>query len=304
MSEKYFGKRPAVAAQHMSVVVFISGCFDMLHAGHVEFFQRAAALGDQLYVALGSDRTVYDLKGRPPANSEGLSRGALLHGAKRGLCTSGPDLQRLRLSRLRTRVARHPSRHLCGERGWQHTGQAQTGAEFGHRVRGATAHTSRRPPPPLYHGPAQNRPTALPHRPGRRLARPKLLSSNTILAPSSPSPSNPPSNPRSNSTNVAWRLPSGAWATSTRRTAMKLRGNRLPAEDPHKLAYMLFCCDNPPGTEDISGAQDTIGLVYPGLARCDYNGAYWPSNTFCCNRGVIIGGNKLQMTQLAQIAGQ
>ncbi|MCP4168000.1 MAG: adenylyltransferase/cytidyltransferase family protein [Chloroflexi bacterium] len=43
----------------------MSGCFDMLHAGHVEFFQRAAALGDQLYVALGSDQTVYDLKGRP-----------------------------------------------------------------------------------------------------------------------------------------------------------------------------------------------------------------------------------------------
>ncbi len=54
-----------------SVVVFISGCFDMLHAGHVEFFQGAAALGDHLYVALGSDKTVYDLKGRPPINTEG-----------------------------------------------------------------------------------------------------------------------------------------------------------------------------------------------------------------------------------------
>ncbi len=53
-----------------SVVVFISGCFDMLHAGHVEFFQGAAALGDQLYVALGADRTVYDLNGRQPINSE------------------------------------------------------------------------------------------------------------------------------------------------------------------------------------------------------------------------------------------
>ncbi len=53
-----------------SVVVFISGCFDMLHAGHIEFFQRSAALGDQLYVALGCDRTIYDLKGRPPINTE------------------------------------------------------------------------------------------------------------------------------------------------------------------------------------------------------------------------------------------
>ncbi len=59
------------------MVVLISGCFDMLHAGHVEFFQGAAALGDQLYVALGSDQTVYDLKGRPPVNNEGLSRGSV-----------------------------------------------------------------------------------------------------------------------------------------------------------------------------------------------------------------------------------
>ncbi|MCP4167996.1 MAG: hypothetical protein GY759_19165 [Chloroflexi bacterium] len=59
----------------------------------------------------------------------------------------------------------------------------------------------------------------------------------------------------------------GAWATSTRRTAMILWGNRLPVEDPHKLAYILFCCDNPSGTEDISGVQDNIGLVFPGLER-------------------------------------
>ncbi len=57
---------------------------------------------------------------------------------------------------------------------------------------------------------------------------------------------------------------------------MKLWGNRLPVEDPHKLAYKLFCCDNPPGTEEISGAQDTIGLVFPGLTRSDYDGVYWP----------------------------
>jgi cytidyltransferase-like protein len=45
--------------------VFVSGCFDLLHSGHVEFLRRAAAYGD-LYVALGSDRTVYELKGRLP----------------------------------------------------------------------------------------------------------------------------------------------------------------------------------------------------------------------------------------------
>jgi cytidyltransferase-like protein len=43
--------------------IFVSGCYDMLHSGHVAFFQEAASLGD-LYVGLGSDKTVYNLKGR------------------------------------------------------------------------------------------------------------------------------------------------------------------------------------------------------------------------------------------------
>jgi hypothetical protein len=51
----------------------------------------------------------------------------------------------------------------------------------------------------------------------------------------------------------------------------------LPAGDPLKLAKMLFCYDNPPGTQIISGAQDTIGIVFPGLARSYYTGAYWPA---------------------------
>ena len=49
--------------------VFVSGCFDMLHSGHIEFFREAASFGD-LYVALGADQTVYELKGRVPVNSE------------------------------------------------------------------------------------------------------------------------------------------------------------------------------------------------------------------------------------------
>ena len=45
--------------------VFVSGCFDMLHSGHIRFLEKAAAYGD-VYVAIGSDRTVADLKGRAP----------------------------------------------------------------------------------------------------------------------------------------------------------------------------------------------------------------------------------------------
>ena len=53
----------------MAKKVFVTGCFDLLHSGHVAFFQEASAYGD-LYVALGSDQTVFDLKGRVPINDQ------------------------------------------------------------------------------------------------------------------------------------------------------------------------------------------------------------------------------------------
>ena len=53
----------------MSKKVFVSGCFDMLHSGHVAFFKEAATYGD-LYVGIGSDSTIAELKGRQTINSE------------------------------------------------------------------------------------------------------------------------------------------------------------------------------------------------------------------------------------------
>jgi FHS family L-fucose permease-like MFS transporter len=50
----------------------------------------------------------------------------------------------------------------------------------------------------------------------------------------------------------------------------------IPPGDPELLAKMLFSCDNPPGTSDISGSQDALGIVLPGLNRLDYGGNYWP----------------------------
>ena len=49
--------------------VFVTGCFDMLHSGHVAFLKEAAQYGD-VYVGLGSDETVYNLKGRYPVNNQ------------------------------------------------------------------------------------------------------------------------------------------------------------------------------------------------------------------------------------------
>ena len=44
-------------------VVFTNGCFDILHAGHVEYLQKAKALGDRLIVAVNDDASVQRLKG-------------------------------------------------------------------------------------------------------------------------------------------------------------------------------------------------------------------------------------------------
>lgn len=65
-------------------------------------------------------------------------------------------------------------------------------------------------------------------------------------------------------------------ATSTRRMAVRLWGHRFPVADLRQLAYMLFCCDNLPGTTEISGAQDIIGPVFSDLVRSDYHGDCCP----------------------------
>lgn len=44
-------------------VVFTNGCFDLLHAGHVRFLERARRLGDVLVVGVNTDASVRRLKG-------------------------------------------------------------------------------------------------------------------------------------------------------------------------------------------------------------------------------------------------
>jgi rfaE bifunctional protein nucleotidyltransferase chain/domain len=52
-------------------IVFTNGCFDIIHAGHVQYLEQAAQLGDVLIVGLNSDASVTRLKGKGrPINSE------------------------------------------------------------------------------------------------------------------------------------------------------------------------------------------------------------------------------------------
>jgi len=44
-------------------VVFTNGCFDIIHAGHVDYLEKAKALGDILVVGMNSDASVRRIKG-------------------------------------------------------------------------------------------------------------------------------------------------------------------------------------------------------------------------------------------------
>lgn len=61
----------AARHSHNEKVVFTNGCFDILHAGHVELLEAARALGDCLVVGVNSDASVKRLKGESrPVNSQ------------------------------------------------------------------------------------------------------------------------------------------------------------------------------------------------------------------------------------------
>ena len=44
-------------------IIFVNGCFDVLHPGHIQLFEYAKSLGDYLIVAIDSDKKVGEMKG-------------------------------------------------------------------------------------------------------------------------------------------------------------------------------------------------------------------------------------------------
>lgn len=59
------------------IKVIVSGCYDIIHAGHIEFFKQARSLGDHLTVCFASDETYRNWKHREPALPQD-SRAAIL----------------------------------------------------------------------------------------------------------------------------------------------------------------------------------------------------------------------------------
>jgi len=70
-SRRILKKIAASLRRRGKTLVFTNGCFDILHAGHVAYLEKAKGLGDVLIVGLNSDASVRRLKGpKRPLNSQ------------------------------------------------------------------------------------------------------------------------------------------------------------------------------------------------------------------------------------------
>ncbi len=247
----------------MTKKVCVSGCYDLLHSGHVEFFQRAASYGE-LYVALGSDKTVLDLKGRLPVNNEQerLFMVQSVACVKNAFISQGSGILDFlaEFESLKPDIfvvnedGNTPAKAaLCKERGVQYV-VLKREPHPGLAARSTTSLRTRNRIPYRIDvaGGWLDQPFVSKHYPGPVI---------TVSLEAT----------------VDFNERSGM-ASSTRRNAIDLWGMQLPPDDPAKLAKVLFCYDNPPGKTEISGSQDSIGIVYPGLAKAHYSGAYWPTH--------------------------
>jgi cytidyltransferase-like protein len=246
----------------MTKKVFVSGCYDLLHSGHVQFFQTAATYGE-LYVALGSDNTYYELKGRVPINSEQerLFMVQSVSCVKKAFVSKGSGIldfdQELREIKPDIFVVNEdgniPEKEMLCQ---------QLGIDYIVLQREPASGLERRSTTSL------RGINLMPYRidvAGGWLDQPwvsELYPGPVVTVSLEPT--------------LEFNERSGM-ASSTRLNAIDLWGTRLPAGDDEKLAKILFAYDNPPGTKEVSGSQDSIGIVCPGLNKAYYEGKYWPS---------------------------
>ena len=59
-------------------VVFTNGCFDLVHYGHINYLEKARALGDILVIGVNTDESVRKLKGPQRPITQEFDRARLL----------------------------------------------------------------------------------------------------------------------------------------------------------------------------------------------------------------------------------
>jgi cytidyltransferase-like protein len=241
--------------------VFVSGCFDLLHSGHVAFLKSAAEYGE-LHVCIGSDRTIHGIKGRWTVNDEQERRYMLealecvhaVHiGSGSGLLDFLPEFDQVNPDVFVVNSDGHsPDKAaLCEAKGVRYV-VLERNPHAGLKPRSTTALREACTIPFRLDlaGGWLDQPFVSQHHPGSVLT--------ISLEPTHDF------NARS------------GMSSSTREKAIALWRTSLPHGDRELQARLLFSFENPPGTTEISGSQDSIGIVYPGLNRLHYSGGYWP----------------------------
>ena len=243
--------------------IFVSGCFDMLHSGHIAFLQEAAEYGD-VYIGLGSDKTIKELKGRETINSEEervyiLNALSCVHKALvskgSGLMDFLDDIKTLKPDIFIVNEDGHTpeKEELCKELGIEYKVLKRM-PHANLPQRSTTALRAIKPMPYRIDlaGTWIDQPYVSKYYPGAAIT--------VSIEPT-----------------IEFNERSGM-ATSTRKKAIELWNDYLPLEKPEKLAKTLFRYDNDPGTKEVSGSQDSIGITMPGINKFFYEkGKYWPS---------------------------
>lgn len=242
--------------------VFVSGCYDMLHSGHVAFFEEAATHGD-LYVGIGSDKTINELKARKTINNEQerLYMVKALKAVKEAWINQGSGL----LDFLEELNALKPDIFFVNT-----DGHSSIKEELCKKL-GIEYIVSKRIP----HGNLPTRSTTalreecrIPYRidlAGGWLDQPNV--SGLYPGPVLTICIEP---------DYEFNDRSGM-STSSRKKAIELWQVDIPTGDKEKLAQTLFCFENPPGTKYVSGSQDALGITMPGLNKYHYDGNFWPA---------------------------
>lgn len=242
--------------------VFVSGSYDMLHSGHVAFFEEAASYGD-LYVGVGSDKTIAELKARKTINPDAerlymvralkVVRDAWINSGS-GMLDFEGELRQLMPDIFFVNTDGHtPAKEqLCKELGIEYI------------VSQRIPHGSL----PVRSTTALRQVCRIPYRidlAGGWLDQPyvsKFYPGTVITICVEP--------------DYEFNDRSGT-STSSRNKAIELWQTDIPEGDSEKLAKTLFCFENPPGTKYVSGSQDSLGITMPGLNRYFYDNDYWPS---------------------------
>jgi cytidyltransferase-like protein len=245
----------------------VSGCFDMLHSGHVAFLEEAASYGE-LHVCIGNDENILQLKNRPVAQTQ--EERAYLLESLRCVAAVYIDQGMGKLDFIEEMKIIQPDIFIVNEDGHDDAKLSLCQSQDIEYI------VLKRTPK-----------SGLPARSTTQLRNEDLLPYRIDLAGGwLDQPFVSSVCPGAVITLNIWPTIQfnnrSGMASSTRKSAQALWGNRMPMNNEELLAKTLFAFDNPPGTKNISGSQDAIGLVFRGVNKLDYQGDYWPTHIEQC----------------------